>query len=89
MATTKKTPEAIEETPVMEQDPWTIMETVTIPRGSKNEAKSHYFAVNGRAYNVPKGKPTPVPQPIAKAVREHLAAKQALLDLESEIPNEG
>ena len=89
MATTKKTTEMIEETPVVEQDPWKIMKTLALPRGSKSEAKSMYIAVNGKAYNVPKGKPTEVPLPIYEVGMRHLAARQAMIDVESEIPNEG
>lgn len=77
------------ETPVTEQDPWSVMETVYIPREGKSDEKSHYFAVNGRTFNVPKGKSVSVPHPIAEQVREYLIAQARVTEFEESVPNNG
>lgn len=83
------TEEPIVTEPVVEDDPWKRYEKVYIPREGKNDEKSHYFAVNGRTFNVPKGKTVEVPEPIAEMVREYLIAQARVTEFEESVPNNG
>ena len=91
--TTTETTEAVEtvETTVektVEQYGWEDMRTITLPRPARNEAKSVFVSVNGRNYNVPKGKAVEVPYPIYERLDLMLKAQQAEDEYRDTIPNE-
>lgn len=70
-------------------DPWKEMRTVRLRRAVGTEPKSVYVAVNGRAYNVPRGKSVEVPMPIYDVLMRQEEAMEALDDYRATIPKEG
>ena len=88
---TKKTEATVEveETMEMNTDPWTVMKEVILPRARSNESKSVYVAINGRAYQVPRGKRTQVPLPIYERLQIYLDAEEVMQDTYDSVPNEG
>ena len=45
-------------------DPWKDMVSITLPRAGKGEEQSQFVGVNGRYFQVPKGKTQLVPRPV-------------------------
>lgn len=58
-------------------DPWKEMRTITLPRGQSQEQQFRFVCVNGRSYQVPKGKAVEVPLPIYQCLMESQAAEEA------------
>lgn len=77
MAKTEMT-EAAEMTSVY--DPWKDMRTIMLPRAGSNEQQFQYVGVNGRTFQVPRGKQTEVPRPVYECLMEAQAAQQAAFE---------
>lgn len=58
-------------------DPWQEMRPITLPRGQSQEQQFRFVCVNGRSYQVPKGKAVEVPLPIYQCLLESQAAEEA------------
>ena len=60
-----KTEETAVVTATTEQayDPWKDMREIMLPRAGNNEQQFQYVGVNGRTFQVPRGKRTEVPRP--------------------------
>lgn len=58
-------------------DPWKEMRTITMPRGQSQEQQFRFVCVNGRSYQVPKGKAVEVPLPVYQCLLESQAAEEA------------
>ena len=65
-----------EDTPVVtaatEQayDPWKDLREIMLPRAGNNEQQFQYVGVNGRTFQVPRGKRTEVPRPVYECLME-------------------
>ena len=65
------------------QDVWKQTKEVLLPRAQENEQKFEFVCVNGRTFQVPKGKRVEVPLPVAEVIENaHMQMEQA--DRESE-----
>lgn len=56
-------------------DPWTDMCTVFLPKGNPGEADFQYVGVNGRMFQVPRGRQVQVPRPVFDVLAYSDAAK--------------
>ena len=52
------------------------LESIFIPKGDKNEENFLYIAVNGKAYQVPRGQTVQVPPEIAYEIRRAERARE-------------
>ena len=57
-------------------DPWKAMREITLPRAGNNEQQFQLVGVNGRTFQVPRGKRTQVPLPVYECLMEAQAAQQ-------------
>lgn len=73
-----KTEETAVVTATTEQkyDPWKDMREIMLPRAGNNEQQFQYVGVNGRTFQVPRGKRTEVPLPIYECLMEAMTAQQ-------------
>ena len=65
------------------EDVWNVMKTIYLPRGQGNEEQSRFVAVNGRTFQVPRGKAGEVPEPVYEVLenaRRQLEAAQRIED---------
>ena len=80
MATEKTAAAAVQ---ANQEDVWDVMKTIYLPRGQGNEEQSRFVAVNGRTFQVPKGKRVEVPLPVAEVI-ENAQMQMEQADRESE-----
>lgn len=57
-------------------DPWKDMREIMLPRAGNNEQQFQLVGVNGRTFQVPRGKRTQVPLPVYECLMEAQAAQQ-------------
>lgn len=57
-------------------DPWKDMRSILLPRAGGNEQQSQFCAVNGRTFQVPRGRMTEVPLPVYECLMEAMTAQQ-------------
>lgn len=57
-------------------DQWKDMREITLPRAGNNEQQFQLVGVNGRTFQVPRGKRTQVPLPVYECLMEAQAAQQ-------------
>ncbi len=74
--------EKTEETAV-QSSAWEKKREVFLPRPQGNEQKSEFVCVNGRTFQVPKGKRVKVPEPVAE-VLDNMQRQQEEADKRSE-----
>lgn len=72
-----ETKESVKPDPV---SPWDVMVEVKLPKASKTEQNFQFVAVNGRTFQVPKGKRVKVPKPIAEVLQN---SEKAIDDAEA------
>ena len=65
------------------QDVWKQTKEVMLPRAQENEQKFEFVCVNGRTFQVPKGKRVEVPLPVAEVI-ENAQMQMEQADRESE-----
>ena len=65
------------------QDVWKQTKEVLLPRAQENEQKFEFVCVNGRTFQVPKGKRVKVPLPVAEVI-ENAQMQMEQADRESE-----
>lgn len=58
------------------EDVWNGMKTIYLPRGQGNEEQSRFVAVNGRTFQVPKGKDVQVPLPVYEVLMNARMAEE-------------
>lgn len=78
MATaTKKTEAAIEETKTPEQhiSPWKQMLTIFCPKADDNGPDYAFVCINGKTFQVPRGKQVRVPRPVYEVLSRSEHAK--------------
>ena len=74
-----------QETPVSE---WDDMREITLPRPRVGEDPFQFVGINGRTFQVPKGKPVSVPYPVYERLKIMQDQEQAEIDYRNSIPNE-
>lgn len=67
---------------------WDERRTVFIPRGGMNEANYEIVGVNGRRYQVPKGKHVEVPLPLAERIEIKQKAEEKAYELRRKVQKE-
>ena len=67
---------------------WNEMVEVRLPKAPKNEQNFQFVGVNGRTYQVPKGKTVKVPKPVAQVLAYSEAAKSAAEEFENGLAGE-
>lgn len=51
-------------------DPWKDMVTVRLPKAAKSEENNQFVGVNGKFYQVPRGRAVQVPRPVYDALAD-------------------
>lgn len=72
----KKKAEATQAKKPVVSDAWERKRTVFLPRAMGREQKFLLVGVNGRRYQVPRGKPVEVPEPLAERIDIMLKAEE-------------
>lgn len=62
------------QTPVL--DPMKRMQTRVVPLAPVGEPAGIYVSLNGKGYNIPRGKPVTMPQAVWEIVQDLLAAER-------------
>jgi len=70
-------------------DEWAETRDITLPRAHKGEDPYYAVWINGRGYQIPKGKTSKVPLPIYERLTIIMDAENAAEDFAAEVPNEG
>lgn len=65
------------------------MVQIRLPRKGANDDNYELVGLNGKMYQVPCGKPVEVPVAVHELLLRQQAARDALLDVQEAIPNEG
>ena len=58
------------------EDVWNVMKAIYLPRGQGKEEQSRNVAVNGRRFQVPKGKDVQVPLPVYEVLMNARMAEE-------------
>ena len=66
-------------------DVWNEMVEVRLPKAPKTEQNFQFVGVNGRTFQVPKGKSVTVPKPVYEVLMNSEKAKAEAEDYESEL----
>lgn len=75
----------MDETVKKTASPFEVMKTIVLPRATAGEEKSVYVGVNGRTWQVPRGKPVEVPEPVYDRLMIMLKAQAADDDFRAEV----
>lgn len=59
-----------------EISPWDVKKTIFLERGMASEEQSRFVCVNGRTFQVPKGKTVEVPLPVYEALMNAKMAEE-------------
>lgn len=65
------------------ENAFAVMKTITLPRAGGTEQQSEFVCVNGRTFQVPRGKAVEVPEPVYEVLenaRRQLEAAQRIED---------
>lgn len=71
-----------------ETDPWKVKKTILLPRARAGEQKHVLVGVNGQQWQVPRGKPVEVPEPIYERLMIMLEGEMAAQAYMEQIPSE-
>lgn len=69
-------------------DPWEVKRDVFLPYVTKGEEQFVYVSVNGRKYQVPRGKAVSVPLPLYERIQIMLEAQANEVKFRDSLPNE-
>ena len=65
------------------------MKKIRLPRKGANDDNFELGGLNGKMWQVPCGKEVEVPAPVYELLIRQQAARDTLLDVQEDIPNEG
>lgn len=65
------------------------MKKIRLPRKGANDDNFELVGLNGKMWQIPCGKEVEVPMPIYELLMRQQTARDALLDVQESIPNEG
>lgn len=71
------------------KDPFKVMKKIRLPRKGAKEENFEYVSVNGVALQVPCGKEVEVPLPHYEVLVRQAQYRDALMDVQESMPNEG
>lgn len=84
----KETPKSKDEAQKEEEaqpiSPWDEMLEIKLPKASKTEQNFQFVSVNGRVFQVPKGKTVKVPKPVYEVLKNKEAAEEEADSFSSE-----
>ena len=66
-----------------------VTKKIRLPRKGANEDNFELVGLNGKMYQVPCGKEVEVIEPVYELLLRQQAARDALLDVQESMPNEG
>lgn len=66
-----------------------VTKKIRLPRKPAGEDNFEVVGLNGKMWQVPCGKEVEVPLPVYELLMRQAAARDALLDVQEAIPNEG
>ncbi len=66
-----------------------VMKKIRLPRKGVKEDNFELVGLNGKMYQVPCGKEVEVIEPVYELLIRQQAARDALLDVQESMPNEG
>ena len=67
---------------------WNKMVEVRLPKAPKTEQNFQFVGVNGKTFQVPRGKTVSVPSPVAEVIANSEAAKEAAEEFENGLAGE-
>lgn len=67
---------------------WEEMIEVRLPKAPKTEQNFQFVGVNGRTFQVPRGKTVKVPKPVAEVLANSEAAREAAEEFENGLAGE-
>ena len=65
------------------------MKQIRLPRKGANDDNYELVGLNGKMWQIPCGKPVELPLPVYELVMRQQEARDALMDVQDNIPNEG
>lgn len=86
MSETMKPAKATKAAPSSE---WAIKKKIRLPRKGANEENFEFVGINGKGFQVPCGKEIEVPLPVYEVLIRQQQYRDALIDVQESIPNEG
>lgn len=69
------------------KNPWEETVEITLPKASKTEQNFQFVSVNGRTFQVPKGKTVKVPKPVYEVLMNSRYAEEKAEKYEEELKN--
>ena len=67
------------------ENAFAVMKTITLPRAGGTEQQSEFVCVNGRTFQVPRGKAGEVPEPVYEVLENARRQLEAARKLEDEL----
>lgn len=67
------------------ENAFAVMKTITLPRAGGTEQQSEFVCVNGRTFQVPRGKAVEVPEPVYEVLENARRQLEAARKLEDEL----
>ena len=67
------------------ENAFAVMKTITLPRAGGTEQQSEFVCVNGRTFQVPRGKAVEVPAPVYEVLENARRQLEAARKLEDEL----
>ena len=67
------------------ENAFAVMKTITLPRAGGTEQQSEFVCVNGRTFQVPRGKAVEVPTPVYEVLENARRQLEAARKIEDEL----
>ena len=67
------------------ENAFAVMKTITLPRAGGTEQQSEFVCVNGRTFQVPRGKAVEVPEPVYEVLENARRQLEAARKIEDEL----
>ena len=67
------------------ENAFAVMKTITLPRAGGTEQQSEFVCVNGRTFQVPRGKAVEVPAPVYEVLENARRQLEAARKIEDEL----
>ena len=67
------------------ENAFAVMKTITLPRADGTEQQSEFVCVNGRTFQVPRGKAVEVPAPVYEVLENARRQLEAARKIEDEL----
>ena len=67
------------------ENAFAVMKTITLPRAGGTEQQSEFVCVNGRTFQVPRGRAVEVPEPVYEVLENARRQLEAARKIEDEL----